>query len=91
MKDMVLLCCCQNVTCGKCILQLVHLGQNCPYCRRKILNDTITMLDPQFYIQSNDTSTSISSSPRLMSRHEQIISILRSSGIRYFLDLHEES
>lgn len=77
MKDMVLLCCCQNVTCGKCILQLVHLGQNCPYCRRKILNDTITMLDPQFYIQSNDTSTSINSSPRLMSRHEQIISILR--------------
>lgn len=79
MKEMVLLCCCQNVICGKCILQLVHLGQNCPYCRRKILNNSITMLDPQFYLQENESmeTTSTSQHTRLLSRHEQIITILK--------------
>ena len=80
MKDIVLLHCCQNVLCGSCILKMVHLGQTCPYCRRKLLNDSITMLDESILSEtpSNASETESHVRPRLLSRQEQLLQILNS-------------
>tara|TARA_X000000950_G_scaffold289478_1_gene413970 strand:- start:6659 stop:7516 length:858 start_codon:yes stop_codon:yes gene_type:complete len=80
MKDVVLLHCCQNVLCGNCILKLVHLGQACPYCRKKLLNDSITMLDETIFSENPNPVVAPTMNPPLLSRQEQLLRILDSIG-----------
>ena len=53
----ILLACCQNMFCGRCVLQWFQKNSSCPLCRRKITNEHL------IYISSPSPSSSSSQSP----------------------------
>jgi len=61
LKEPVVLTCCQNIFCGKCILQWISSNMNmnsvCPLCRRYLTSDHLV------YMQQQPTSSTSSPTP----------------------------
>lgn len=79
----ILLTCCQNMFCGRCVLKWLQKSSNCPLCRRKITTDHLIYISsPSPLIMPAESELSSPSSmmmdaPVLQSKIETILMILQ--------------
>lgn len=95
-KKPILLTCCQNMFCGRCVLQWFHKNSSCPLCRRRITTENIiyiTKHDNDEEEDDDDTSgVECGKSSALPSKIDMIMRIITSkpdSKIIIFSSFHE--
>lgn len=71
-KEPILLYCCHNIICGKCIFTWLQTNNKCPYCRHIIHNDDLVSLKYKISSKNRKRSNSV----KLLSKQNKIIEII---------------
>jgi len=73
LKEPILLYCCQNIICGKCIFDWLNQSQHCPYCRSILHNDDLISLKYKLNAKSKKNYNF----KKLLTKQNKIVEILQ--------------
>ena len=76
MKEPIILYCCQNILCWKCIVHWLNENNNCPYCRKIIYNDDIISLKYKIDPSEGRSSPNF---VKLMTRQNKVFDLIETN------------
>ena len=88
LKEPILLYCCQNIICGKCIFTWLNNSNKCPYCRHILHNDDLVSL--KYKLSSKKKN--VAPYKKLLSKQNKIIDIIlenRNSFVLFFAESND--
>ena len=87
LKEPILLYCCQNIICGKCIFKWLQENNKCPYCRYILHNDDLVSLKYKLSSKKKNTVPY----KKLLSKQNKITEIILENRNSYLLFFAESN
>lgn len=87
LKEPILLYCCQNIICGRCIFDWLNHSKHCPYCRSIIHNDDLISLKYKLNAKSKKNSNF----KKLLTKQNKIVELLQNYNDKFIVFYSESN